>query len=299
MARRYDDESESEGSEVSEYLGADSDIDEATVDIPDASHRDHHDDESEYSASEGSVSDGEEDEPVQRRAKSSHVRDRPNRRGEGGRAALPKRSMSTDGTTPKGRRPPPRSKSFDGDRPGLGYGREASVRSLGGARMRREGSQRQVVDKDARADARARRLRAVGQGPKNCQLLRRSQSFSNRSSGAKLNISDHSEEKKEGGPDRERKVPERSNSGFSTTDEDRQYARTAARGVTRCKSLRGEKINIDNTTKSVASKLQAMRGHSEHASTTARRNAREPRERQERKTDPESPKAVASGGMKW
>jgi hypothetical protein len=165
----------------------------------------------------------------------------------------------------------------------LGYGREQSTRSMNtsGPRMpRRENSRSEVLDKEARASNRARRLRAMGEGSsdtKNVRLLRRSQSFASRSpNSSSHSLSDTASEHhpkdptKEGGEENSgeekkgdespvRKTPSRSNSGLQISPEEQQYARTAARGITRTKSLRAERINIDATTKSVANKLQSMR----------------------------------------
>lgn len=100
-------------------------------------------------------------------------------------------------------------------------------------------------------------------------LLRRSQSFRGPGKSKSLleeeNEDDDAEEKEDNkkGGDKEprRRLPPRtkSNDLSSLPPEERQYARTAARGVTRSKSLKAERPNLDKASKNVASRLQAMR----------------------------------------
>ncbi|CAB9530341.1 expressed unknown protein [Seminavis robusta] len=152
-----------------------------------------------------------------------------------------------------GRRPPPRSKTFDGG--------HNSMRSLGGPRMPRRENSKTKLDKEAIASNRARRLRAMGEstGDRRVQLLRRSQSFKgDKKSGASLTRDKDDEEKKDEG----RRAPRRPNSKESSAlpEEDQQYARTAARGVTRSKSLKAERPNLTKQSSQVMSRLNKMKG---------------------------------------
>ena len=187
-------------------------------------------------------------------------------RGGGGGG---ERSSSRSGDRPSGsshsRRPPPRSKTFD-------YSTQSSSRSLGGPKMRRDSAANSKMDKEAIASNRARRLRAMGGASSGAgdkvKLLTRSQSFSNRSSKASSlmdgldggegdgNDDDNDEKSK-----RTRKPIKRttSSSYSELPPEEQQYARTAARGVTRSKSLKAQRPNLDKASKNVANRLQAMR----------------------------------------
>ena len=166
-------------------------------------------------------------------------------------------SSRSGGDRPSGsshsRRMPPRSNTFD-------YSTQSSSRSLGGPKMRRDSATK--IDKEAIASNRARRLRAMGgggPGGEKVKLLSRSQSFTNRSSKSSEVTDDG-----EGGKDKEksrgtRKPLQRQKSGLSELPpEEQQYARTAARGVTRSKSLKAERPNLDKASKNVANRLQAM-----------------------------------------
>lgn len=191
---------------------------------------------------------------------------------------------------------PARSKSFDGDsrlksvRGGNGGERSTRperntggnrripprVKSLdtGGPKMRRNSGSK--IDREAVASNRARRLRAMGEssGAK-VTLLRRSQSFSNRGSkklslvGETDNDDDDNDEKsdeegidgKSGDKSKRTKKPPRrstSNDYKALPPEEQQYARTAARGVTRSKSLKAERPNLEKASRHVADRLQAL-----------------------------------------
>lgn len=158
-----------------------------------------------------------------------------------------------------GRRLPRRSKTFDATR--------ASVRM-----PRRETSS--ILNKEAIASNRARRLRAMGDGAgKDVKLMRRSSSFRTDSKRNLLGDSfnngelDESEEKKKDDHSTRRKPMRRSTSNdlSALAPEERQYARTAARGVTRSKSLKAERPNLDRASKNVAARLGKMRVSSNDA----------------------------------
>lgn len=160
-----------------------------------------------------------------------------------------------------GRRLPRRSKTFDANR--------ASVRM-----PRRETSG--ILDKEAIASNRARRLRAMGDGGgKDVKLMRRSSSFRTDSKRNLLGESfnngelDESEEKKKDDHGSRRKPMRRttSNDLSALAPEERQYARTAARGVTRSKSLKAERPNLDRASKNVAARLGKLKVSSNDAPT--------------------------------
>ena len=230
-----------------------------------------------------------------RRSKSFDGDDRfGNARGGGSR------SGDRPGGSSHGRRLPPRSKTFD-------YNTQNSSRSLGGPKMRRDGATA-TLDKEAIASNRARRLRAMGEGGgAKVNLLRRSQSFTNRGSkGSDLlgeNGSDEEgdgKDKKDGGKDDgkskrgARKPIKRTNSNdlSSLPPEEQQYARTAARGVTRSKSLKAERPNLDKASKNVANRLNAMRSSGEKDSAGRASS----RYRTDSKGSDASPKGVA---LQW
>lgn len=304
-----------------------SDIDESvaeSVGIDEAS--DYEDDESVEEFSE------EEEEEVDRRAsKGRGSRGGPPPPRGAPRRQLPKRSKSYDGDTrfasmrvsenggggsgersmrgssgsgdrPSGsshsRRPPPRSKTFD-------YSSQNSSRSLGGPKMRRDSNTK--IDKEAIASNRARRLRAMGGGGagNKVKLLSRSQSFSNRSSKPLVENDDGDGDDGKSEKRGTRKPMRRSKSGLSELPpEEQQYARTAARGVTRSKSLKAERPNLDKASKNVANRLQAMRSTSGSTDSNDRKSSSSSRYRTK---DTDGAEADAAGdklaskpvGLQW
>ena len=257
------------------------------------------DEGSDFEDDDESVEDvSEEEEEVDRRTQRRASRGTPPPARGAPRRQLPKRSKSFDGDTRFGSmrgggggaersssrdRPStsgssqsrPRSKTFD-------YSTQSSSRSLGGPKMRRDATANSKIDKEAIASNRARRLRAMGGGASGAgdkvKLLTRSQSFSNRSSkasslmdGSDGGEGDGNDDEKDEKSKRTKKPIKRTNSsGLSELPpEEQQYARTAARGVTRSKSLKAERPNLDKASKNVANRLQAMRGATSSKDTSS------------------------------
>jgi hypothetical protein len=206
------------------------------------------------------------------------------------------RGASTSHRSGDGRRGlPVRSQSHDG-----GHNNSmSSMRSAGGPRMPRRELSKSSHDKDAIASNRARRLRAMGDGPKNgkVQLLRRSQSFRGPSSKSNSLLVDVEEEggaddnKEEGTKRGDRRTT--SNDLSKLAPEERQYARTAARGITRSKSMIAEKPNLEKASNAVANRLSKMRVAGEGGPKSRLRNSGGD---EARKDDPASPKAVT---LQW
>lgn len=245
----------------------DSEADEESVDVSiDAGEYD----ESEYDESVRDDDEEEEEQPKRPRRRQSHSNS-----GGGNSRSLPRRSKSfqDDGITDRRiRRPDSKVRSSEGSTRGSrGLPRRSKTfdEKRSSARMpRRESS---TLDKEAIASNRARRLRAMGDGGKGpVRLMRMSESLRVDSKKNLLedSVSDHNEdeggeEKKDEKP-RERKPPRRSFSN-DLAPEEQQYARTAARGVTRSRSLKAERPNLDKASKNVAARLGKL------SSTTSER----------------------------